>query len=656
MSEYLIMLGIRFKILSRNFQVYSRIQGSSLKEKLNSLQQRQVILNKSTKELKRLDAKKRLDVKKIQKRAYPRQKAAHLIQKQYENLDQNLKAAAIGPTSDSDLKYLLRTRDKRLIYTILGTNGEQLRDSVLVDKDAKKFLKKGLIEKAVLLTRLAKHRGSAGMNSIMKYFFYEARAPQSAVDLYNWRKKWGVPPNEYTNTILFDGLARQESPIKKANAALVLKTVDRLIENGELTQIEFNAALGALSNCQDITHAFELFERKTKGVKRDSISYLWILRACTRVDSDSLFQDVTGSIMEGIPLTLIDAPLLFEFCKALHSRDNNIALQKMTVLALREYFEIGCNSEFWPNNVEGFQLLPLSHWAIGKKFSLNAAVVGLFLDNCLKSKQYSLGLQFFEYLQATKPRILDLDMYHKYMELQLKENPLHCGDRCLEVFKDIESKPHFISSKHSLVLLYKAFERQAAKKANNIDKAKINEFLMRCLDAMKAAESFYSKEFNARLYPTKSWQFIFAIVKAANTYEALSNRTFTTIIDEYLKSLIHGQFCTSSISPDNRANRETLRFVELECVRLLNQLAFRMSIPGIEEVDITKPSLERDIFLQRRQLRQFKNLLLEHVDALQSDHPCLEQLHQLDSRLREKASKILDDHKSNRYINYVLVR
>ncbi|GAV53082.1 hypothetical protein ZYGR_0AI03640 [Zygosaccharomyces rouxii] len=650
------MLGTRFQILSRSFQVYSRIQGSSLREKLSNLQQRQVVLNKSSKELKRLEAKKRLEIKKTQKRSYPRQKAIHLIRKQNQNLDQDLKAAAIGPTSDSDLKYLLRTRDKRLIYTILGTTGEQLRDSLLVDKDVKKFLRRGLIEKAVLLTRLAKHRGSAGMNSIMKYFFHESKAPQSAVDLYNWRKKWGVPPNEFTNTILFDGLARQENPIKKANATLVLKAVDRLIENEELSQIEFNAALGALSNCNDITHAFELFERKTKGVKRDSISYLWILRACRRVESDSLFQDVISSIMEDIPTKLVDAPLLFEFCKVLHSRVDNVTLQKMTVLALKEYFEIDYDTDLWPKFVGGFQLSPLSHWSIDRRYPLNAPVVGLFLDNCLQSKQYALGLQFFEYLQKNNSGILDLDMYHKYMELQLRGNPLHCGDRCLEIYEEVENNSNFISSKHSLVLLYKAFERQAAKKANNVDEVKINGFLSKCLNAMKAAESIYSKEFNTRLYPTKSWQFIYAIVKAANTNEALSNRMITMVIDEYLRSLIHGQFSTSSISPKNGENRETLRFVELECVRLLNQLAFRMSIPGIEEVDISKPSLERDIFLQRRQLRQFKNILLEHVDALQSKHPNLGQLEQLDSKLKEKALKILDDHRSNEYINYVLVR
>ncbi|GAV48069.1 hypothetical protein ZYGR_0I03660 [Zygosaccharomyces rouxii] len=650
------MLGIRYQILSRNFQLYSRVQGSSLKEKLNNLQQRQTVLNKSSKELKRLDAKKRLEIKKTQKRAYPRQKAITLLQKQNKNLDQELKAAAIGPTSDSDLKYLLKTRDKRLIYTILGITGEQLRDSVLIDKDVKKFLKRGLIEKAVILTRLAKNRGSAGMNSIMKYFFHESQAPQSAVDMYNWRKKWGIPPNEFTNTILFDGLARQKNPIKKANASLVLKAVDRLIENNKLTQIEFNAALGALSNCNDITHAFELFERKNKGVEKDSISYLWILRACKRVESDSLFQEVIISIMEDIPARLIDAPLLFEFCKTLHSRDDNVALQKMAVLALKEYFEIDYDTDLWPKLLGSFQLLPLSHWSIDRRFPLNAPVVGLFLDNCLKSKQYSLGLQFFEYLKANKTEILDLGMYHKYMELQLKGNPLDCGDKCLEVFNEVESNPNFISFKHSLILLYKAFERQALKKANNIDKVKINEFLSKCLDVIKKNEGIYSKEFNTRLYPKKTWQFIFAVVKAANTNEALSNRMFTTIIDEYLRSFIHGEFSPSSISPTNRESRETLRFVELECIRLLNQLASRMSIPGIEEVDTSKPSLERNIFLQRRQLRQFKKMLLEHVDALQSEHPNVEDLNELDVKLKEKASKILDDHKTNEYMNYVLVR
>lgn len=650
------MVGNRFLVFTRNFQVFSRTQSSALKEKLRNFQQRQVVLNKSSKELARLEAKKRLGIKKTQKRAYPKGKALQLLQKQNQDLDQDLKAAAIGPTSDDDLKVLVRTKDKRLIYSILGITGQQLRDSLLITKDVKKFLNRGQVEKAVILTRLAKHRGSAGMNAIMQYFLDDSQAPQSAVDMYNWRKKWGVPPNEFTNTILFDGLARQKSPIKKTNAELVLRTVDRLAQDQKLSQIEYNAALGALSNCSDVTHAFELFEKKIKGIKRDSISYLWILRACRKVESDSLFQEVLKAIIEDTPARLVDAQLLFELCKALHSRNGNYKIQRMTVLELKEYFQIEFHSELWPQSVEGFQPLPLSHWSIKQRFPLNEPVIGLFLDNCLQSRQYELGIKFFEDLKSKKSRILDLGMYHRYMELQIKENTLNCGDTCLSAFQELESNPKFVSSKHSLVLLYKAFQRQATKGANNSDTVKIDQLLSKCLQVMKETEGVYSKEFKTRLYPTKSWQFIFTIVKAANTNDALSTKLITTVVDEYLRSAIQGEFSTTLAPPANRENKETLRFIGLECVRLLNQLAFRMSIPGIEEIDVSKPSVERTIFLQRRQLRQLKNLLLEYVGILESSKPDTVKMNQHDFKIKEKASKVLSDHESDEYINYVLVR
>lgn len=636
--------------LIRTFHIYPRTQGSSLKEKLKNVQQRNVLLNKSSKELTRLDAKKRLKFKKLQKSAYSKQQALHLLKRQHGDLDEELKAAAVGPTSEADLKYLLRTKDKRMIYTILGVNGDQLRDSKLVAEDVKKFLRRGQVEKAVFLARLAKKKGSAGMNAIMEYYLNERQAPQSAVDMYNWRKKWGIPPNEFTNTILFNGLARQKKHVSKATADLVLKTVENLIKQNQLSQIEYNAALSALSNCTDVTPAFELYNKQIKGISKDAITYLWILRGSQRANSDTLFEELVSAVMENIPPSCVDAPLLFEFCKTLNSRVDS-KLQQTAILALNEYFDIDLDSNLLPRPTVGFRFVPLSHWSIDKRYPLTMPVIGLLLDNCLQTGQYELGVRSFENLKQVKRELLDLDMHHKYMELLMGWHSSDCGDRCLDVFNEMENTPNLTSVKHSLVLLYKAFEKQARKKVNNSDQNKIDSFLGKCLSFIRETEGVYSKEFNERVYPAKSWKNVFSILKAANMNKAVGTECLAALMDDYLKSLIHGEFMNVQGS-----NVNTERFVELECVRLLNELAARMALPDVEKADLSQPTIERTIFLQRRRLLQFRNFMLKHVEALESNESNQEERVQLKSALKEKAPQVISDLRTEEYKKYVLGR
>ncbi|CDH08333.1 uncharacterized protein ZBAI_00115 [Zygosaccharomyces bailii ISA1307] len=645
------MFRARGLALIRTFHSCQREQGSSLKEKLRNVQQHDILMNKSSKELAKLDAKKRIQFKKLQKSAYPRQQALHLLKQKHGDLDEEIKAAVLGPTSQDDLKHLIHTKDKRMIYTILGVSGDQLRDSKLIAGDVKKFLRRGQVEKAVFLSRLAKKKGSAAMNAVMEYYFNEKQAPQSGIDMYNWRKKWGIPSNEFTNTILFNGLAQQKRHVSKASGDLVLKTIDRLVKDNELSQIEYNAAISALSNCTDVTAAFELYERKIKGISKDAITHLWILRACKRIASDVLFQELVLTVLRKIPASCIDAQLLFEFCKTLNSRADCGRLQSMTILALNEYFEIELDQKSFPKPIKDFHFVPLSHWSIRERYPLSMSVIGLLLDNCLQTGQYELGIHFFRQVSKHKRDMLDIDMFHKYMELLIRGHSSTCGDQCLEVFNEIENDSNLPTVKHSLVLLYRAFEKQARKKVNNSERDKIDKFLKKCLCFIKEVEGVYSKEFNDRVYPAKSWKSIFSILKAANAHEAVGNRCLVAILDDYLKSSIRGEF--EQFKSDSPSAQ---RFVELELVRLLNQIALRMALPQIENVDHSLPSTERTIFLQRRRLLQLRNCVLKHVEALESENRNKDVLEKWELALREKARHIILDHATEEFNKYVLER
>lgn len=175
----------------RYFHVHSRIHGSQIKEKLSYLEKYNNILNKSSNELKRLNIKKQIKLKRLHKSAYPKYQALDIIRKKYPEFQDTFHnhKINIGPTTNNDLQILSRTKDKRLIYSILGITGEQLRDSKLIDKDVNKFLERGQLEKALYLVKLAKGKSGSGMDSIIRYYLYKLQLPKQVLSLHLWRKK-----------------------------------------------------------------------------------------------------------------------------------------------------------------------------------------------------------------------------------------------------------------------------------------------------------------------------------------------------------------------------------------------------------------------------------------------------------------------------------
>lgn len=607
-----------------------------MKEKLRSLEQSNTVLNKTSKEMERLNKKKLMRLKKLRKTAYSKQQAIDILSKKHGFADKDSREIELGPTSRSDLKFMSTTRDRRMLYTILGITGEQLRDSKLVKEDAEKFLKRGQIEKAVFLARLAKKKGAAAMNSIMEYYLNDLQFPQSAVKMYNWRKKWGIPENEYTNTILFKGLAKQDQRISRATGEFIMKILNRSIEREQLSQIEFNAALGALANCTDVTLAFELFDKKMKGIRRDAISYLWMLRASSRIKTDQLFNSVLGGLMESMPAKCVDSQLLFEFCKTLASRSGSKETRCLALTALNSYFNFDLEESIIPKAQEGLAILPLSHWSLEKKYPINKHTAGLFLRTCLQGGKYELGIDAFKRLKEKKRHLIDIDMFHLYMELLMKNDPKSCGEECLKVFEEMESFEGIPFSKHTLVLVYRSFGVQSSKKAVYDDDGEAERLLKLCRTFCLEQEGIPSKEFKSKIISIESWQFFVTIVKNLNTNGKISTYNLKMIFDDFMKAICHGIFDIKHL-----AKTDVARFVELEIVRLVAVFVQRLDMPDIEELDTLKEGPEREMFLLRRLGIRFKNALLRHVDILQSKERESEDINELEWSLKQLARKIM---------------
>lgn len=612
LSRINVALNLTESLLRRSFHSLTSLQKTQVKERLHELERHGFILSKTSKQLDRINSKKRRQLKKLQKTAYPKDQAFHILRKFHNMNNETLTDTKLGPTSQSDLKFLSLTKDKRLFYTILGVNGEQLRDSKLIANDVQKFLKRGQLEKAVFLARLAKKKGVVGMNLIMKYYFDVVHSQQSAVDIFNWRKKWGVPIDQHSITILFSGLSKQDNLVSKKYGELVLKTIDSLCDKKELTEIEYNTALAALINCTDETLVFKLLNKKCPGLKKDSITYTLMIRSCTRIADEKRFMMVLDDLMNKIPDYCVDSKLLFEYCEVIFSqKSSKIENQGMGLWALCEYFQFDKTifKKYLPKS-EFPALVPLSHWNINEPFPLNKHVVGLFMNYCLKIKKFDLAMETFQALEARNSQILDLSIYHKYMETIITTRPITCGDKCLDIYERIASSaPQISMSRRTLILVYNAFQRQSLKAVINKDELNAETLLRKIRGFIDNAEATYSSRLKGKVYGFNSWKFLFPILKNLNMHDKVSTVELKNTLNEYLKSLLKAEFGEGS-----KASMEDKRFVTLEGIRLVKILTERIKLPTLNSEEIaTLKGTERKKFLARRHLLRLKQILLEDL-------------------------------------------
>lgn len=591
---------------------------SGLKRKLYHLEKHNSVMRKTPKELKRLDERRSIKIKKTLKASYSKPKAYHIIEK--SNLEsgkiQKGSKFELGPTTDDDLVLLSRNNDKRLLYTVLGISGEQLRDSKLICDDAAKFIKRGQLEKAVFLAKLAKNKGSAAMNLITEHYLNNLQSPKSGLDIYNWRKKIGVPLNEYSNTILFSGIANQKNPVSKKLVESIYNIVDKLIIDGKLNQLEFNAALGALSNCKDVSLAFKLFQKKNsiKGVHYDAISFLWMLRTCSKVKTNSLFIELFNDLVTSIPKRCVDEKLVFEICKVLQKKDKTNA---SFIKAVDQYFK-SAFGKLWDGSLktssdisEAIELPQLSTWGIEEKFPLNRHIIGILMDNCVQMGSSRLGIAIYEKMKKNKSNIIDIDMFHSYITLLIEEYPQECVERCLNEIDSLEqSNKHFLSN-HTLVLVYRAFMKELSKRKVNRDPARIEKLLGVCHTFISKYDVKYSSALKTNVYSREAWMYVFKIFRGIEVRSIIPLNKEDLILDQFLKTLCSGAF---DVDKFNKKDYKSEIFIELEAVRLIKTLSDGYKIT---DLDLENKGVKSDDFLRRRFLLRLKDKLLLHIKELE---------------------------------------
>lgn len=619
----------------RCFHLHSRLSGSQVKEKLIHLEKYDSIINKSSGELKRLNTKKQIKYKKLHKSSYPRYQALDIIKKNYPEFDSADKKMKIGPTTNEDLKILSRTKDKRLIYSILGITGEQLRDSKLITDDVNKFLERGQLEKALYLVKLSKGNSGSGMDSIIRYHLIELNSPKEALSLYLWRRKNAISFTKFSHTIFFDGMAKQPELLSKSMGKSLFNIVERLLEDKEeddlevkgVSLIEFNSMMNGLANCEDPSFALQLFKKlndripalkNCRSAKYDPVTLSCLFKAISHIKEKSMFINAFNNTMNSLSGVKIDSQLCYQIAKTLGSQKFDKMITREALSVIEKYFDVyASSSSYIPGEI---QLPELSSIRSGmNRFQPNQVVACYYIQKCDDLEYYSRGIKFIEtFLLQKHPDLMNVAIVHLYMKFNIMQYPTTCVDRCIPIFEKYLVKDGIVN-KHGLVLIYNAFLKESRKQFVVCDENKLDNLLTKLNESVTKWDShsyvYGAKEESIQLYNKDAWKFIIKILTniSENKGKISLSQQYKFII-EYLRCLLNDyRFNLDQLK--GKQNCETEKYIELGMIKIINNV---IESNKIADYTTEEGSRNQSQFRLRRHLLRLKNKLLLRLEYIET--------------------------------------
>ncbi|CCH44265.1 hypothetical protein BN7_3826 [Wickerhamomyces ciferrii] len=450
----------------RCFSVQRSLQGA-VKERLSKfvndgrIMETQKKTNKYKEAFKRREKRKnRPDVDKRSHASLRKQKAVHYIK---QNLGQDIDLDSIGPETNDDLKFVSKV-DKKTLLVILGTTEEQLLDSVFVSNTAKAFLRRGQTEKAMLVCKLAREQGIVGMNFVVDHLI-KTGSIDEAINLHNWRKKWGVPPNEQGLTTLFDSLSKVRGENGTPGLTNIqtkkLKTIFEKIPNSSgfrTNATHVNACLNALINCRDQSVAFDFYEQIKedplfKHFKPNTITYTILFQGLSRSPNDIWSsvraEDLMLEVKQKFPESKLDSMLLYAYSRALTSCGRHY-IKLRGIKVAQACFDIPQTTPeiYWTlkfdeaNRGSGkLQFDPIV--PLKTKLDPNVFLADDLIKTCLEIGNERLGVELYENFASRFPNKVDIHLTHKYMISLKKGNRKTSGENLVLFYQKLLTDQKF---------------------------------------------------------------------------------------------------------------------------------------------------------------------------------------------------------------------
>ncbi|CDR38386.1 CYFA0S02e01090g1_1 [Cyberlindnera fabianii] len=370
----------------------------------------------------------------------------------------------LGPLSNLDVKYF-KIAPRPVLYTLLGVSENQLKDSLIVDTTVQRFLKREQFEKALMTARLAKEQGSVALNNIMKRYLEEEKV-NDAIDLFTWRKKWGVPVTDRTPTVLFDGC----SNIRKGNAPglttsqakrlkKILLSLDR-VKGLKLNRTHVNSALSAMMNCEDQSIALRLFdswylgtEEALKGTKPNQRTYTILLKSLYMNNDKNFVLSAANMLIEraqSLPEPMKDREL-YESFVFVYLKEKDPKIYKHALENVSKFFRlesiptIATSSTSTSSTSEPLAINTIAE--LKEKFFPSIGLADALITKYINASDHSTALAVAREMFETYPKSVDLPFLNRYLQALSTANITDPGSQSIAIYNTTLNNPRQFSSK-----------------------------------------------------------------------------------------------------------------------------------------------------------------------------------------------------------------
>lgn len=316
----------------------------------------------------------------------------------------------------SDLNNVLTTnpsflQERHVVLSFLGLDKlKQLENSYTVEQQVVILLEKDKLPCAIHLCRMAKSRGSVGMNRILQHLVKKGDY-NLANKVFQNMKKWGCAPTERSSVILSKVSGKTGGMLKPTEVDKLLKNYEHSMSRARTTDSKLilsNAMLETLTRSSSVTYAFAMYNDIPDSGKfsRDSQTYTTMLNMIAHQPTPlsqeliSMRKSIWTEVQkreESADLT-VDSKLVDSYC-------NSLALQTdpkyfRILLQIRDqYFSDNMDSE--PEN--------------SAKFPFTSRQFDIFLKSAISTGQHEEGARLFKSVPDLKHVKLDRENYHNIL-------------------------------------------------------------------------------------------------------------------------------------------------------------------------------------------------------------------------------------------------
>lgn len=316
----------------------------------------------------------------------------------------------------ADLRLVLEERpsflqERVVVLSFLGLdNVKQLENSYTVDQQVEQLLEEGKLPYAVHLCRMAKEKGSVGMNKILQHLIRKGDH-NTASQVYNSMKKWGCTGTERTPVILSRSTVKADKQLDQTEVHKMLQAYEGSMSKAKTATSKLiisNAMLETLARTSSVTYAFAFYnDIPEKGrFSRDKKTYTTILSMISHQplplsrECISMRKSVWEEVQKRISLGELDID-----SKLVDSYSNSLAMQTdpeyyRTLLAVKEQYFIN-DTDVQPETES--------------KFPFTSRQFDILLKSALNTGQHEEAAKLFDAIPTCKHVKLDLANYHNIL-------------------------------------------------------------------------------------------------------------------------------------------------------------------------------------------------------------------------------------------------